>query len=84
MTKSTKSNFGSTDDEVVATYGSLDKTVLLPKQLRLAWATSAIEKLIPLFSTFIVSRYQLVDAIDFSWRFALSGTDNAKARNELR
>src|SRR5206468_1007103 len=55
----------------------------LPLRLRIAWACSVMEHLIPLFSSYAISKFRLSEAVEFAWRFALSGKASTRTRRSL-
>jgi hypothetical protein len=69
--------------EVDTFYANVRQLTPLPAQLKLAWGSAAVQRILPLFSPYIVRRYHLRKAIDYAWNYAQTGTDNSQAREEL-
>lgn len=56
---------------------------ILPLPVRVAWASTCVERALALYSTYFKVKYLANEVFDFAWTYAASGQDDRDARHEL-
>src|SRR5438477_13206712 len=75
--------FAGCDREMEMLYLKEEEAKALSIRLRLAWITSVVQRLFPLYSPDAVSHYGLDAAADHLWEFALTGSSDESKRERL-